>query len=149
MKITIAIIILVFLAIVGFFIGSNKADAPATDEGVPATTQELSTQQSEPASESNNSAAADALTFDIDSFSFGYSMEEIRVPLGATVTINLTNSAGFHDWVVDEFDAATEKIQAGGNTSVTFVADKQGAFEYYCSVGNHRAQGMVGTLIVE
>lgn len=38
---------------------------------------------------------------------------------------------------------------ADGVTSVTFVADTLGTFEYYCSVGNHRAQGMVGNLVVE
>lgn len=87
--------------------------------------------------------------FTVDSFSFGYSVEEIRVNEGDTVTINLTNSAGVHDWVVDEFDAATEIIRAGETTSVTFVADAAGTYEFYCSVGNHRAQGMVGTLVVE
>ncbi len=94
-------------------------------------------------------ATGNNVVFEVDSFSYGYSMEEIRVKEGDTVTINLTNSNGFHDWVVDEFDAATEKIQVGQKTSVTFVADKKGTFEYYCSVGAHRAQGMVGNLIVE
>ena len=93
--------------------------------------------------------ASDIKSFTVDAFSYGYSMEEIKVKQGDTVTINLTNSGGLHDWVVDEFDAATEKISEGGNTSVTFVADKKGTFEYYCSVGAHRAQGMVGNLIVE
>ncbi len=88
-------------------------------------------------------------SFTIDSFSYGYSESEIRVKEGTTVTINLINSGGFHDWVVDEFNAATDKIQADGNTSVTFVADKAGTYEYYCSVGSHREQGMVGTLVVE
>lgn len=87
--------------------------------------------------------------FTVDAFNFGYSVNEIRVSEGDTVTITLTNSDGFHDWVVDEFDAATDKIPAGETTSVTFVADKAGTFEYYCSVGSHRAQGMVGTLVVE
>lgn len=89
------------------------------------------------------------MEFTLDSFNFGYSQSEIRVNEGDTVTINLTSSDGFHDWVVDEFDAATEKIQEGETTSVTFVADTAGTYEFYCSVGSHRAQGMVGTLIVE
>ena len=87
--------------------------------------------------------------FDIDSFMYGYSMDEIRVQQGDTVTINLTTSEGLHDWVVDEFNAATAIISGDEEASVTFVADTPGTFEYYCSVGNHRAQGMVGTLIVE
>jgi len=87
--------------------------------------------------------------FTLDSFNFGYSQTELRVNEGDTVTINLTSSDGFHDWVVDEFKAATEKIQEGETTSVTFVADTAGTYEFYCSVGSHREQGMVGTLIVE
>jgi len=87
--------------------------------------------------------------FTLDSFNYGYSEEELRVKKGDTVTIILTNSGGFHDWVVDEFAAATEKISTGDTTTVTFVADETGTFEYYCSVGNHRQQGMVGNLIVE
>jgi plastocyanin len=64
------------------------------------------------------------------------------------VTVNFTSDQWFHDWVVDEFDAATEKVETWGTTSVTFVADQVGEFEYYCSVGAHRANGMVGMLIV-
>lgn len=87
--------------------------------------------------------------FNLDSFRFGYSEEEIIVNQGDTVTINLTSSDGRHDWVVDEFNAATEIIEEGGSASVTFVADQVGEFEFYCSVGSHREQGMVGTLIVQ
>jgi plastocyanin len=87
--------------------------------------------------------------FTIDSFNFGYSETEIRVQEGDTVTINLTNSDGFHDWVLDEFGAETTQIREGETTSVTFVADTSGTYEYYCSVGSHRENGMVGTLIVE
>ena len=48
-----------------------------------------------------------------------------------------------------EFNAATEKVAAGVSSSVEFVADKKGTFEYYCSVGQHRANGMKGKLIVK
>lgn len=78
-----------------------------------------------------------------------FDVEEIRVKEGDMVTINFVSDDGFHDWVVDEFDAATDQVRPGVKTSVTFVADKKGTFEYYCSVGDHRARGMVGKLIVE
>lgn len=74
---------------------------------------------------------------------------ELRVRQGERVRIEFTSTEGYHDWVVDEFDAATEKVWATNSTSVEFVADKKGSFEYYCSVGQHRAQGMWGNLIVE
>ncbi len=105
--------------------------------------------EGEEAAVSDDMVGHEEKVFTLDSFRYGYSESELHVTVGDTVTINLTSSDGFHDWVVDEFNAATDRIQAGGATSVTFVADKPGAFEYYCSVGNHRAQGMVGTLVVE
>ncbi len=80
---------------------------------------------------------------------FSFSQKEIRVKKGDTVKIQFTNKEGFHDWVIDEFNARTKQLQAGQTETIEFVADKTGTFEYYCSVGQHRANGMVGKLIVE
>ena len=63
--------------------------------------------------------------------------------------INFTSADGLHDLVIDEFDVRTERLRTGGTEYVMFVADKSGTFEYYCSVGSHRVNGMVGKLIVE
>lgn len=93
--------------------------------------------------------AGDAKTVDIVGTNYKFDVTEIRVKEGDTVTINLTSGNGFHDWVVDAFNASTDRVNTGENTSVTFTADKAGTYEYYCSVGNHRALGMVGKLIVE
>jgi len=87
--------------------------------------------------------------FDISAENFSFSMDEIRVKKGDTVQINLLSADGFHDWVVDEFGAAAERVNTGQKSIVIFTADKAGEFEYYCSVGNHRAMGMKGKLIVE
>jgi len=126
----------------------KESDDVANIEENTATETEVSSEENE-VDDVNETETQNVREFTMDSFLFGYSMEEIKVTQGDTVTINLTSSEGLHDWVVDEFEAATEKISAGGNTSVTFVADKAGTFEFYCSVGSHRAQGMVGKLIVE
>lgn len=88
-------------------------------------------------------------TFTVLGSNFEYDIKEMRVKQGDKVTITFRSAGGFHDWVIDEFDAATSQVQTDGETSVTFIADKTGTFEYYCSVGNHRANGMVGKLIVE
>jgi plastocyanin len=114
-------------------------------EEVPAVTEDALDKGSDDLVETTEVAVRE---FTLDSFNFGYSMDNIEVNEGDTVTINLTSSDGFHDWVVDEFNAATEKINPGEETSVTFVADQAGTYEFYCSVGSHRARGMVGTLIV-
>lgn len=87
--------------------------------------------------------------FNLTGTNFAFDVKEIKVKKGDTVVINFISDEGFHDWVVDEFDARTARVQTGGTTNVTFIADKTGIFEYYCSVGSHRANGMVGKLIVE
>ena len=75
-------------------------------------------------------------------------IEAVVVNEGDTVTINFASTDGFHDFVIDEFNVASERVQTDGSTSVTFVADTAGTYEYYCSVGSHRANGMVGRLVV-
>lgn len=89
------------------------------------------------------------VTVNVTGENFSFSPNKITVKKGQTVKINFTSKQGFHDWVVDEFDAHTEQINAPNSSSVTFVANKAGEFEFYCSVGQHRQLGMVGTLVVE
>jgi plastocyanin len=79
---------------------------------------------------------------------FDYIPGEIRVKKGDTIRLTFTNGGGFHDWVIDEFDAATRQIPGGRSETIEFVADRSGSFEFYCSVGNHRAMGMWGKFIV-
>ena len=74
---------------------------------------------------------------------------DLVVNEGDTVRIEFTSTAGFHDWTLTEFSAATQRVNAGGSTFVEFVADKSGTFEYFCSVGSHRSLGMKGKLIVQ
>jgi plastocyanin len=87
--------------------------------------------------------------FEISGGPFYFNPNLITVNKGDTVRIVFTNEEGFHDWVLDEFDAKTKQIQAGQTETIEFVADEAGEFEYYCSVGTHRQMGMVGTLIVK
>ena len=88
-------------------------------------------------------------TYIVAARNFSYSIDEIRVKKDDIVKIDFRSVDGFHDWVVDEFDARTARVDTGGTASIQFKADKVGIFEFYCSVGNHRQMGMVGRLIVE
>lgn len=87
--------------------------------------------------------------FKVSGSNFKFDVSEIQVKKGDKVRIVFTSASGFHDWVVDEFNARTKQLQAGETDTIEFVADQAGTFEYYCSVGKHRQMGMVGTLIVE
>jgi plastocyanin len=95
------------------------------------------------------SAAPKEHVFDISGKNFAFSQTELKVQKGDSVTINFTSEEGLHDWVLDEFDVQTEAIKPGDSTSISFIASETGSFEYYCSVGSHRANGMTGNLIVE
>ena len=99
--------------------------------------------------ETEENMATTVKTFDLTGKNFEFSMEEILVNKGDTVRITFASSQGFHDWAIDEFNAATDQVNPGTTTEVEFVADQVGTFEYYCDVGNHRQQGMVGKLIVK
>lgn len=87
--------------------------------------------------------------FTIEGKNVSFSLNEIRVNKGDKVKVTFKNTEGMHDWKLDEFNAKTNVINAGAEESVEFVANQVGTFEYYCSVGSHRALGMKGNLIVE
>ncbi len=85
----------------------------------------------------------------LEAGSFYFKPAEIRVKKGEKVRIELTAVDMMHDFNVDALDLKIPITRSGSTASVEFTADTVGTYEYYCSVGNHRAQGQVGTLIVE
>jgi len=106
-------------------------------------------------SPAHTTPAADPKTFDLVGENFRFKLNGVETPdlvvtQGDTVRITLTSTDMPHDWIVDEFNAKTARVNKGEpSVSVEFVASKKGTFEYYCSVGKHRANGMVGQLIVQ
>ncbi len=100
----------------------------------------------QPAPDTNE---AGVKSFTIVAKNFSFTPNEIKVKKGDKVKIVFQNNDGFHDWVIDEFSAKTPRVKSGDSATVEFTADKTGTFEYYCSVGEHRAMGMKGNLIVE
>ena len=144
-KIAIIVLALVIIGAVIFFFATQKSSAPTTNE----SQNQTETIQEEPAADNTQQETdANAVVVNISGKNFEFSQDTIELKKGQTVTVNFTSEDGFHDWVVDEFNAATSQVNTGESSSVTFVADKVGEFEYYCSVMQHRQMGMVGQLIV-
>ncbi len=75
---------------------------------------------------------------------------DLTANVGDTVAITLINDDGrFHDFVIDEFNAATSVFsEIGQEETIQFTVDQAGTFFYYCSVTGHRQAGMEGQLIV-
>jgi nitrosocyanin len=90
----------------------------------------------------------DIKQIEITASNFKFEPDSFTVNVGDTVTISFKNTEGFHDFAIDEFKVKSKTIEAGAVEQITFVADKKGTFQFYCSIGQHKAMGMVGTLVV-
>lgn len=84
----------------------------------------------------------------IEGGSFYFKPNVINAKKGEKIKVVFNAADAMHDFVIDELDVKSDIIKSGQTTEVEFTADQVGEFEFYCSVGNHRAQGMVGTLVV-
>ena len=151
---TLSVIVIIILIAGGFwfFMRTDDTQTPSTKQ-TPSTTQTTPVTNRPSTSSATQTPSSQTQTnnrvvFNVKGTKFAYDKKELTVTEGDTVTINFESADGFHDWVIDEFNATTKQVDVGVPTSVTFVADKVGVFEYYCSVGNHRAMGMVGKLTI-
>lgn len=84
----------------------------------------------------------------IELSNFKFVPDAIQVNEGDTVVITVKNTQGVHDFVIDEYNVKTKTLKEGESEDVTFVASKKGTFQFYCSIGQHKVMGMVGTMIV-
>ena len=146
----VGIVVLLLLIGGGVFLSMRKTTPSqqtmqkvVTPTAVSATTPTEAMQQATP-----TAMTATAKEFTVHGGSFYMKPSLITVKKGDTVKITFINDGGFHDFVLDAFNIKTDVMGSGKSTTVTFVADKVGSFPYYCSVSNHRAMGMQGTLVV-
>jgi len=132
---------------------ANANNSANTNTSVPANNANLNNANSNSSNNNsnngNNNTPPTVKTFNVTAKNFSFSPSQITVNKGDTVKIVLTSQGGTHDWVVDQFNAKTSLVSDGQTATVQFVANKAGTYEYYCSVGNHRQMGMVGTLTVK
>ncbi|MGY1690472.1 cupredoxin domain-containing protein [Geodermatophilus sp. SYSU D01105] len=108
--------------------GSSAAAAPSSSEA-PAS-------QAAPAAESE--------TVTVNAVEMDFELSEDSYSAG-TYTFEVTNTGNMpHDFVVErdgEDVAATEVLQPGASATLE-VTLKEGDYVFYCSVGQHRANGM-------
>lgn len=146
------VVVILLLAGVGYM--ATRGGSQDTTTPVPQTQTETdttnttnTTNTTEPTGETE-SATGEVVEITIRNQGFRFVPNSITVNQGDTVRLTFENTGGTHNWTVDEF-AGTQVLNEGESETIEFVADQVGEFEYYCSVGNHRQLGMVGTLIVQ
>jgi heme/copper-type cytochrome/quinol oxidase subunit 2 len=72
-------------------------------------------------------------TFRINARQFAYSPSELKVNTGDTVTLELVSNDVVHGLYVDGYGISME-ADPGQTKTLTFVADKPGAFRFRCNV---------------
>lgn len=126
----------------------EAAESGGTADDATTTEAEV-TVETDTATGDTSDEAIRPVQIEVQGQNFEFSQDEIRVQQGQEVTVVFESTGGTHDFVIDEFDVASEVVSSGEQTRVTFTPDQTGEFAYYCSIGSHRDMGMEGTLIVE
>lgn len=84
----------------------------------------------------------------------GIRPDTIELAVGSIYTLVVTNEGQRgHDLVIDELGVATDMLGGGESAEVEVRPTEPGEYTMYCSIGGdgpagHRAQGMVGTVVV-
>ncbi len=151
-------VIAVLVLVGGFALFSGKSQtadtAPTPESATNTLGSESLTQPEESAtslegtSATPDTAMGEEQTIEMEAGAFYYSVKEIRVKKGETVTIHMTAKDMMHDFTIDELGVKSETIKTGESTTFTFAPDQVGEFEYYCAIGQHRKNGQVGKIIV-
>jgi len=81
-----------------------------------------------------------------------YNTSEVNVEAGETVRFVYNHEGGRHDLLLEENGervAGTEVLTTEGDTdSFTYTFEEDGIYQFYCSVGTHRASGMEGDVVL-
>jgi plastocyanin len=109
-------------------------------------------EQQEPADEDEaaeepDGAAAEPITVEAGEMYFEGIPDTIEA---GTVAFELDNVGGMeHDIVIEETGDEVVVTASPGETEIGSVELEPGEYTIYCSIGNHRAQGMEETVTVE
>ena len=88
------------------------------------------------------------VTVEADEFSFD--PDRITVQRGDKLIITFENNGDIsHNFGISEYGVRTDTIEPGEEDTITFIANKRGTFDFFCSVQGHKEAGMEGELEVE
>ena len=92
---------------------------------------------------------ADATVVTVSATEYAYELSTTTIPAGA-VSFELTNNGSMsHDLVLEGGPGGGTEVIGSGETATLNVTLEPGTYTLYCSVGNHRAQGMEIEITVE
>jgi uncharacterized cupredoxin-like copper-binding protein len=135
--------VVVAAALVGAGCGSDSSDDSSGSSGSGGSTSSSSS--------SSDSSGGGAGAVKISETEFKLDPSNAKVDKAGKVTFNVTNDGQtVHALEVEGpgDEAKTDSIDPGKSAKLTVDLSKAGTYEMYCPVGNHKAQGMVGKVVV-
>jgi plastocyanin len=90
---------------------------------------------------------------EVSATEFAFDPSEMQVSSSEAITVVLRNNGRAPHDITFELDGGREEqsdtVRGGEVVTLTFTAPAmEGRYKYYCSIGSHEEQGMVGTLVV-
>ena len=142
-----AIIGIGVLVAIGAFGVFAMNGAKKTSTGVVPETQATPTTAETQATPSSEEAAQ---MVTVEGTDYSFSPSTINLTRDKEVTITFKNMGKLpHNLVISDLGVSTDTITPGKETTVTFVPEEVGTFEFICSIGNHEEKGMKGTVVVK
>ncbi len=120
-----------------------------TDAVLPTSTGDMDeSNQAQPTGEVAEDDSQ-VLTVEIEAGAFYYKPNVINAKKGQKIKIVMKSVDMMHDFVIDDLNVKMPVTKSGTTGTVEFMVEEAGTYEFYCSVGQHKAQGQIGTLIVK
>ncbi len=144
-------VLIVALAAGGlWYIKTSKTPAPVMEKTEEPVTPSKAMPATDSAGTKETVVDDNAKEIVINASEYKFSPVTLTVKKGEPIKLTLKNVGKMpHDFVIDELGIRTKKIAGGDTDTIVFTPEKTGTFEYYCSVGSHRALGMVGKITIE
>jgi len=140
-------VLLLFLVIVGGLIGFLMfREDGSNDNNSTGQTAEI-----EDEANLDDNSDENVPDYSIQLSDFTFTPNIISASAGETITVKLENNEGTHDFVIDELNVKSNLLSSNESQTITITLPEDSAgetYEFYCSFGNHRQMGMVGTLQV-
>ena len=133
--------------------GAPSRTAPPTQSPeAPTATRPAATDTAVPATTGPAAAASITLTVTMDDMRF--QPDELTVRAGETVHLDLENPDRLEHALVIADAGVSQAVAPGATRGLDFVVNlPPGSYPIFCPIsdeeGNHQANGMVGTLVVE
>lgn len=128
---------------------SPAEDVPVTTEvPVPGSDVEEKKVEAETSPESETSTGS-VKEVTMEMYNWGITMNPVTLNKGDTVKLTVKVKDGRHQLAMPAFDVKTDELGAGEETTLTFVADEAGSFDYFCSLPCGKGhKDMRGKLVV-